>query len=286
MNNFITRWALAAVLLAHSTSCVSTLDLEYAYRLKQKNTDEHLVLVDKDFKFRFQPTVTGVFFTLENLSDKPAYIDWDNCFFVEPNGNTFNALNTDILNESDEVSSRTANTTAHRTQVPRRSIVKRFTTSTVNAREQNLVTIKEIGSMLSTTNVQWNKKLAGWKWVGTAQSTTNSSYASTLTVSSVDSWYARRYWTQTVDMKPGDDVEAASLKAISDFLLDNPSMAFGLRVLHGDEVLDFRFDFLVEAVFASNLQKSPGPIVTERRRKLLYSAYAKDDWKWKGHEDG
>ena len=87
-------------------------------------------------------------------------------------------------------------------------------------------------------------------------------------------------------MKPGDSVGAASLKAISDFLLENPSMAFGLRMLHGDEVRDFRFDFFVDAVFASNLRTSSRPIVDGKRRQLHYYAYAEDGWKWKGLEDG
>ncbi len=279
MIHFASKLTLAAILLVSSTSCVATLELDYAFRLKQKNTDEELVFADKDFKFTFQAIETGVYFQVDNLSDKPAYIDWDNCFFVEPSGNTYNALNTDILDEPGEVSSRTAVTSAHRTQLPRNSTVKRFTTATVNANERNLVTVTEVGSMLSTTNFQWEQSAWLWRWP--AQSTMSASYARSLTVSLDESWSARRYWAATVEAIPRDDMEANSLKAVSEALLAKPSMGFGLRILHGDEVRDFRFDFLVDAVFASRMVGRAG---YSYKRELNYYAYAEDGWKWRAGE--
>jgi hypothetical protein len=281
MIKFASRTTLAALLLACTASCSSfTLDLDYAFRLDQQNTDEELVFVDKDFKFTFQAVESGVYFQVENLSEKLAYIDWDNCFFVEPDGNTYNALNTDILDESDEVASRTARTSAHRTQVPINSTVKRFTTATVNMSEHDLVTVSEIGSMLSTTNFQWNQQ-SGWGWSANAQSTTSASYARSLTISSVEYWSARRYWLSDVEAKARDDMDGDSLRAVSEHLLENPSIGFGLRMLHGEEARDFRFDFVLDAVFASRLLKLDGVPAAEQPRELTYYAVPEDGWKWR-----
>lgn len=279
--------SLALVLVA---SCASTLDLNYAYRLEQASGESPLAFADDDFVFAFTAVETGVLFQVENQSDQAAYIDWNNCYFSEPDGNTFNALNTDILNESDEVASRTASVAAHRTQLPAGATVKRFTTATVNAEEDNMVTLEEVGTMLSTTNV-WYQPSQGWGWSHVGKATTGASFARSFTMTEIDHWYARRYWPSTLKMRSGMKADSKDLAGLAENIRLNPGYTLGLRVLVGEEQRDYKFSFVIDAVFASkevqleeefrsNEKNQP-----RTKRELKFYALNDEDWLWRDGQE-
>lgn len=276
--------------LAFLASCAGpTLDLSYAYRLEQADRESPLSFHDENFAFTFTAIESGVHFKVENLSSTAAHIDWSNSYFSEPDGNTFNALNTDILNESDEVASRTAAVSAHRTQLPAGATVLRFTTSTVNAEEDDLVTVKEIGAMLSTTNVLY-KPSQGWGWSHVAQATTSRGFARSLSVSKSDSWFARRFWQSTVKVGSGMKTDSKELLALSENYRRNPGYTLGLRIQLGDELRDYKFRFLIDSVFASRTERmedfeEPGPDGSYIKQALKLYARADGDWAWKHPED-
>lgn len=271
------RMLCTALMAAVAASCTTTLELDHHFRLDGVNGDGALTFEDENFSFGFTPVPSGVFFVVKNQSTEAAYIEWQNCFFVEPGGNTFNALNTDILDESNEVAQRSA----HRTQIPSRATVARFTTSTVNAKEGNLVTVSEVGTMLSQATLEQSPAHVG----GTPDTATvraTASYAASLTATKVEFWNARRYWKSAVSGAMGGEKEALRNYA-NENLVGRDTMALGLRIAHNDVVHDYRFNFTIDAVFASSGVKSAtswdGHNSSER--KIRYFALRNEDWAWR-----
>lgn len=298
---------LALSVATFSASCSTTIDLEYAFVLKQQNTSKHLGFEDAQFEFNFHALPSGVWFTVHNSSDQSATLDWDHCFFVMPNRNTFNALNTDILNESDKVSSRSA----HRTQVPIATSVSRFTTATVATSEYKTVTYKEIQSMLSSTNIEWSgtgrstgessttssstgvdpartrstsdySQRSSWK--AKAVERTSASFASTLTVDSIEGWQVRKFWPLQLTSAPGRELDA--LLPVTSLVSLGDTMTLGLRLVHGEDIRDYRFDFTIDAIYATALLRTRSPEGEPRiGRKLLFTAQHNGHWTWVPTED-
>lgn len=251
------------------------MDLEYGFTLVGAENEEPLICPDERFPFQFEVIPSGVFFSVRNLSSEPAFIDWEHCFVVTPDGNTFNALNTDILDESDEVALRSV----HRTQLPVNTTVSRFTTATVGITEETVLTIHEVSSMLSTTNVTWSPNYY-WAWANTATARTSSDFSRTLTSTSADTWRARRYWPPRVEAPSGEEVEV--LQGVSESIGAKPAFGLGIRIVQGEVVTDYRFDFKIDAIFAISEKRRAG-LGSARKivHELIYFAFRKDGWKWK-----
>ena len=168
---------------------------------------------------------------------------------------------------------------AHKTQLPAASSVSRFTTATVNVGEINLIEVTEIGSQLSETHLDWSLD-KGWSWNASVTELTSYSYAGTLRTTKRDLWKAREYWPGRVLARPRE--ELATLSLISEALVKRPSMGLGLRIVHGEEVHDYRFDFAIRAAFAiEGGWSTPGPDGARNRiRELRYSATLEGGWLW------
>lgn len=108
------------------TSC-STYYFTYDTYLEKSNP-RSLQYKDSLFKFSFIPVPNGIYFKIDNLSSKPAYILWDNCYFILPNGNSSKALNIDLLSMATEVLIKEKNESI----IPPNSSYARFTTSNIN----------------------------------------------------------------------------------------------------------------------------------------------------------
>jgi hypothetical protein len=278
--------------------CKTTIDLDYAFALEQSGSASDLTFEDERFAFAFEVVPSGVWFQVHNLTDAAAYIDWSNTFFVIPSGNVFNALNTDIINESNEVAARSLN----RTQVPTGAVVSRFTTATVNAKESNLVLATEVGSMLSTTNVTWSTS-TGYTWRPDESARSSASYARALVTSEVEYWSARQFWPGSLTVSPGRELEA--LQRLSQGIETERPIALGIRLAFGNDFRDYRFDFPIAAIFASQIKSVPDDSVpapapskvstagepgtarvkTKSKRVLIYTLTPSAGWSWQAPLD-
>ena len=226
---------------------------------------------DEKFAFQFEVIPSGVYFEVSNESESAAYIDWGHCFFVVPDGNTFNALNTDILEESNEVSSRSV----HRTQLPPACTVKRFTTATVGTTEQTKVSVREVGYQLSETRVTYAED-GDWAWSPTAISRTSLAYARGLTMSSRDSWGSKDYWPAECERVAFDNIGVLR-EEITPLVETGTSFGLGVRIVQDGSPIDYRFDFDLDVVYVSTFRESRA----RRSPTLRYTAHRSDNWEWK-----
>src|SRR5271169_2818751 len=81
--------------------CVSYRTLYDTYLLNS-DPPKSLQFKDNNFEFVFQPVENGIWFQVKNLNEKPAFLEWDRSYFIEPSGNSYKALNTDLVNENSE----------------------------------------------------------------------------------------------------------------------------------------------------------------------------------------
>ncbi len=261
--------ALSAALL---TSCTTTLEVDYRFGVVVPEGLAPSAEDDAAFDFDFVVVPTGIYFTVQNNSSAPATIDWQNCFFIDTSGNTYNALNTDILNETNEVAFKSAN----RTQLPAKGRVSRFTTATVNVQGKSVVTSVDVGVMLQETHIVDT----GIGWNSTPTSRTSATYARTLVSSRVDHWYARRFYEPEVVLRDKNDPGA--FKQLVERISARSPMGVGIRVVTEEGPIDFRFDFPVTGVYASRREAQPlGPSLNERKvvvRQLYYYATDQSGW--------
>jgi hypothetical protein len=88
-----------------------------------------LAYKDTVFNFEFLPVPNGVYFNITNLSDIPAILEWDRCYFIEPTGNPSRALNVDGGTREDTHMNEGAR---NESVIPPHSSFGRFTTSALN----------------------------------------------------------------------------------------------------------------------------------------------------------
>lgn len=261
--------ALSTALL---TSCTTTLEVDYRFDVVVPEDLAPSAEADAAFDFNFEVVPTGIYFTAQNNSSAPAIIDWQNCFFIDTSGNTYNALNTDILDETDEVAFKSAN----RTQLPAKGRVSRFTTATVNVQGNSVVTAVDVGTMLQDTYIVDT----GIGWNSTPTIRTSATYANTLVSSKVDHWYAKRFFEGTVVLRNKNDPGA--FKRLVERTSSYSPMGVGIRVVTDEGPIDFRFDFPVTGVYASKLEAQPtGPSLNGRKvgvRQLYYYATDQSGW--------
>lgn len=95
--------------------------------------------------FNLLPLYNGILFSVHNNSDQTARIIWDKSYFIMPDGNSFRALNTDILKEQKEIVDKAK----YVSTIPSRSTFTRFTTATLNA---NKIRFENINAFYSSWN--------------------------------------------------------------------------------------------------------------------------------------
>ena len=117
-------WILLCITIL--ISC-STFTIVYETYI-EGNDNKTLTFEDDKFKFVFLPVHNGLFFTINNLTDKTAYLIWNKMYFIEPDGNSYNAANIDLLIVEKEFSEKDENISI----IPPNGKFSRFTTSTTN----------------------------------------------------------------------------------------------------------------------------------------------------------
>ena len=272
---------LATLLLL--CSCETTLKMDYAYSVESNIGDGGSRLQDERFKFTFSPLASGVLFTIENLGDEPAYIVWDDCYFVEPSGNTFNALNTDLVDESDSTTVQ-AMKSNYKTQVPAGTSVMRFTTATTNTSTITRVNAAEISLDLRSANYAYDE--SGYHWSEPQVSSTVRNFALGLEqTATTHQWRASRYYPaslKTGSTSGKDRRLIAKLDELKTKVEQDQPMSLGIRVDCGGDAIDYRFDFQVEAIFASrSAPVGHAPNNTRVYKQVEFgSSRRRDGWAW------
>lgn len=269
--------SLAAAFVAAITSCATTIELDYAYDVSSELKEApDGSFTDGRFTFDFIAVPTGVLFSITNETEEPAYLRWDDCYFVEPNGNTFNALNTDLIKETD-VNQTQAAKSQFLTQVPSNTTVTRFTTAITNAEADSIVTSVEVANILTTANYTWSG--SEWSWSVPSVSALVSSYAESFrTIRSEDYWYARKYYPTR--MRGNHQQLVDDLASLTQRISRDRPMGLGLCIVTKNEPTNYRFDFTIDAVVATRTIRDTDGRGQESREIEYGISQQHDSWVW------
>jgi ribosomal protein S27E len=112
--------------------------------------NESLEYSDSIMKIKFDTKPNGIYFDIENLTKKNLYLIWDKSYFIEPDGGSSKALNTDILETSKEIRDKEN----YESIIPQKGHFVRFTCSSKNISffdDYNSLTIyNEVTKSIST----------------------------------------------------------------------------------------------------------------------------------------
>jgi hypothetical protein len=198
------------------TGCSTHYSIIYETRLSKS---ENLSLTEDDFEFNFFPTYNGIVFEIKNNSDQTARLIWDKSYFIMPNGNSYKALNTDILKEDYEVVAKAE----YVSTIPSNSKFKRFTTSSLNSAKMKYTTISEFNLRLNTSDISYTQ------------------------IIKEEFILSNSYWTPTILIESAvtDTTASELLKPISDFINTNNNLGLGLMLEHNGIEKEYRFDFII-----------------------------------------
>jgi hypothetical protein len=133
------NYVLLNVALFSLISC-STVETLYKYdTFVEPQTGQNLAYSDSILKFEFVPAPNGIYFQIENLTNKNIFLVWDGTYFITPNGNSSKALNTDILNTEQKLVDKEN----YESIIPSKSKFLRFTTPI-----SNLSVFQNVNSLL------------------------------------------------------------------------------------------------------------------------------------------
>jgi len=223
------RALLVVVILLVVSGCSPKYFLHYQTEIAASDN----CLADEEiFEFSLQPVYNGILFTVENKSSNTAKIIWDKTYFILPNGNSYKALNTDILDEQHE----TVQKAEYISTIPSRSTFSRFTTAATKVNRINYVEVSEFYT-------RWNYR--------------NSSSA---LIFEEELFVADSYWPLETENKKGGEPEDLLLDPIpmgvmGNFIKANNKLGFGLVIeMEGIET-EYRFDIKILGVDALSATK-------------------------------
>lgn len=173
---------------------------------------------DNKFNFEFTPVHNGLFFTIKNLTDKVAYLIWDRTYFIQPDGNSYKAINTDTLEEDKQISYKEN----YESILPPKSLFKRFTTSDINAhkfKSEDITIYKDYVNNIST------EKIISSEWIG-----------------------ASRFWPLIAKK---DD-----LINVTEYITNNNNMGIGFVIKQGEKEFEYNFNFKFKKASAMQEIKS------------------------------
>jgi hypothetical protein len=243
---------------------------EYSLLYKTKVTPSPSVASSKAFTFNLAPLPNGIVFSVVNNTNQTAKIIWDKSYFIMPDGNSYKALNTDILREQKEVVDKAQ----YISSIPSKSTFTRFTTATLNA------------SKITQENV--SVFVAKWNGYDTTH------------VSSVRQEFLHygAYWPvstkadvamATNDKKTGSIKKLTSmeeakvlkaLKPIGNTIQKGNKLGIGLVIEHEGVENEYRFDVVVEqidAVKTTKIQQEVTPTIEKHWLDFTYDV-ATDNW--------
>jgi len=236
-------------------SCSTTFTAWYDTRLDPPQSDP-LKLEDDKFAFQFQPLNNGIYFKVFNKTDKPAYLVWEKSFFIQPDGNSYKAANTDLL---DTASKLTQNQKDEST-IPSHAYIARFTTPANNIQEFKYEQITTVTSQLYTT-----------PFAPTLITSGNTTLS--------DFFKAGSFFPLSSVTLSGENLTSATLNRMGTDLIEhikaNDNLGLGFYIMYDDKPTEyqFTFKFIKVSIYASELNQG-------KQVYLAYVAEAKDGWVW------
>jgi hypothetical protein len=193
---------------------------QYETYLVKSDPPKSLKFIDEKFEFNFLPVENGIIFQIKNIGEKPAFLEWDRSYFIEPDGNSYKALNTDLLHENVETKEKAK----YESVIPPNGIFQRFTTSALNSELFTSVNFTEFNSgNISTVRVV-SSKITGFG----------------------------RYWPGYTEpsFATGDTLQKndLALEEIKNYMVNKNKMGLGISVKMNDTISDYKFDFRFRSV--------------------------------------
>lgn len=229
-------------------SCETTYYYQYETLLKG-STKQELSFEDEYFYFNFLPRPDGIIFLISNKTNKPAYLIWDKSYFIEPNGNSVKALNTDLL----ESSSRVAIKENQESILPQHAKFCRFTTAITNFQTVNY----SQATSLSSTYLNNYFSLSN-------SNTLFSSFSASV---------AKNYWPAEVRRPIGAWSLENEGKELTDYIKQNDNMGLGIYIKQDEKIYEYRFDFKFKRL---NVYKNK--LGTQDKYIIMFAE--KDKWNW------
>jgi hypothetical protein len=245
MKHFMASLVCAAWLITLSGCTPFKYSIEYKTYLLNSEP-KSLVYKDSLFNFKFQPVPNGLYFNITNLSNVPATVEWDRCYFIEPTGNPSRAFNVDGVSEG----SRTHELPTNISIIPPQSSFGRFTTSALNVQA-----IRECESYFYF-----------YEFSGYSSTTLNTFFN-----------YGR-YWPDYTGpvFAPEDSFHKnnIALPAISSYVRKNNNMGIGFCIRIKDTSYDYKFDFKIDKMEIYKVRDTVAP-------ELVFYSVDTSDWAWK-----
>jgi len=228
-----------------------------------KSSPKSLQFKDDKFEFEFSPYPNGVYFMVKNINGIPAFMIWDRCYFVEPNGNSSKALNVDELGESSDPTKKSK----YESPIPSNGKYGRFTTSS-----RNLNVFKSAYS----NSAGFNLYLYDNKGYPTLFETNARERIDFETF-----YKTSQYWPDFVRPDVPDSMlessENTELENMRNYLINNNNMGLGLGIKLNDSIYDYKFDFKIHKVTVFKTQKENGG---KEITKEYSSASDSNSWVW------
>jgi len=188
----------------------------------------------------------GVYFSIKNLNSKPAFLEWDRCYFIDPAGNSSKALNVDLLQENSE----TVQKAKYESPIPANGSFGRFTSSALNLSKFQQLNINSINSYLFNAKIN-------------------------IVQTDMKTFYNfGKYWP---DYEEGNDTNIEirmrkGMEKISVYIPNNNNMGLGLGIKLNDSIMDYKFDFRFKKV------------TIYKDSTILKSASEANGWIWESPE--
>lgn len=237
-------------LLGASLGCSAdpTLRLDYTTVLVDAGRDEPLEFEDERYAFTFEPTKSGIVFEIRNRTGERAQLLWDGSYFVDPGGNTFRALHTDILRERSEIVEKAQ----YASVIAPGSKLRRFTTSSIAASGRNAREIHRAVDDIRTRRVVWDAERGEWDWVGPRSERVIATASGDVTIPEV-SWRVSEYWPSEIRPRQGQSPEQALQHLVENGLRGRERIGLGFLLEQGGEQHEYHFEFEIASVFAYQL---------------------------------
>ncbi len=209
------------------SSCKVSYINTYQTYLKN-NPEESLHYQDSIISVTFDVKPFGILFDIENLSEKNLYLIWDKSYFINPDGSTSKALNTDIL----ETNSKIVEKENYESIIPQGQHFKRFS--------------------CSSKNLQY---LSNYNSVSFYSSLTNS----TISNATYDEFYkAGTYWYKGskrdyASLKDVEILDKLEIKAVQHFIQNNNNLGIGFTINNKGKELEYHFKFPIKEVRISKM---------------------------------
>ncbi|MCD4829665.1 MAG: hypothetical protein K8R90_09595 [Candidatus Cloacimonetes bacterium] len=208
---------LACLLL---TACSSVKVLyTYDYSLVEPQRSG-LSYTDSLFIFSFTPTYNGILFKVHNRTEKPTILLWDYTYFITPDGNTYNALHTDLLEANLEAIVKAK----YQSIIPPGGQIRRFTTPISNISCFSYDAYKEYTIALLNTSLTFADAI------------------------SYEYYLMGNYYPVTASFKK-TEIEA-KLNQVSIDFCNERQVGIGMRIAVDEKEYDYLFMFQVDTIHA------------------------------------